>query len=206
MRVGRRRVRRIAYPPGQVVRVSRVGQVALQGGTPQRLSDHLLRAELGTEEPRSAGRNLAALLQVAAATGQGRRGAHELQAIGMQGILHPPHQQCDIGTLPAAVGVQLVQHQEAQPLCSFNQAMLLGTGQDQLQHHIVGEQDVGRVLDDLGLLGIVLLPGVGGEAHRLPAGRVAVAQELLQLAGLTVGQRVHRIDHNRRYSLAPPGS
>src|SRR5262249_44337599 len=67
--------------------------------------------------------------------------------------------------------------------------------QDQLQHHIVGQQDVRRVLEDSPTFFFTFLTGVSGESDRPPAIRVAVAEELAQLVELAVRQRVHRVDY-----------
>ena len=43
--------------------------------------------------------------------------------------------------------------------CSIDKRMLFRSDQHQFQHHIVGEQDMGRILLDLFSLFILLLPG-----------------------------------------------
>jgi hypothetical protein len=87
--------------------------------------------------------------------------------------------------------VKLVEHQEAQPGGLLEQRRVVRPRQDQLQHHVVGEQDVWRARDDLGALGLVLLAGVAAERHR------RTGEVLLQLTELAVGQRVHRVDDDR---------
>jgi hypothetical protein len=113
-------------------------------------------------------------------------------------LADPADEQRHVGTLPAAVGVQLVQHEEVQAGGHPDEALaVLGPGEHQLQHHVVGEQDVRRVVPDRPAARVVLLAGVAGEGDRLPTRPVAVAQELLQLLDLAVGQRVHRVDDDR---------
>jgi hypothetical protein len=58
--------------------------------------------------------------------------------------------------------VQLVEHQKFQPKAVIDHAPIdvLETRQDQLQHHEVGEQDVGRVVSDGLALVAALLAGV----------------------------------------------
>jgi DNA-binding SARP family transcriptional activator len=69
-----------------------------------------------------------------------------------------------------------------------------GRAVDELSHHVVGKQDVGRVLDDFApVLGIVL-PRVTPEGDKLSSGGKADLKELAQLVLLAVGQRVHRVD------------
>ena len=71
---------------------------------------------------------------------------------GGLGALHASrtrrHQQRHVGPLAAPVGVQLVQDEELKALGRRHQLALVGPGEDQLQHHVVGEQDVRRVGDD----------------------------------------------------------
>ena len=65
-----------------------------------------------------------------------------------------------VGALAAAVGVQLVEHEEPKILGLGNELALVGSGEDQLQHHVVREQDVGRVGDDPLAFLVLLLPRV----------------------------------------------
>jgi hypothetical protein len=90
--------------------------------------------------------------------------------------------------------VQLVEHQELQALRRLDDGALHRPREDQLQHHIVGEQDVWRVLEDAPALLLALLAGVRGEGDRSPAVGVAVAEELAEFVELAVGQGVHRVD------------
>ena len=80
------------------------------------------------------------------------------------------HEQRDVGALAAAVGVQLVEDQEPQALGRLDQPFSYGPGEEQLEHHVVGEQDVRRAGDDrLALL--VASPGrcTGAKRHRARA-------------------------------------
>lgn len=124
------------------------------------------------------------------------------QRRGSAHLADASHQQRHVGTLPAAVGVQLVEHQEAQPLCCPDEIVLPGPREDQLQHHVVGEEDVWWRGNDLAALLIRLLARVAAKRDRGLAVGVAVAEELLELAELAVGKRVHRIDDDRLN--APP--
>ena len=54
------------------------------------------------------------------------------------------HQQRDVGALAAPIRVQLVEDQEAQALRRRDEALLVRPREEQLEHHVVGEQDVGR--------------------------------------------------------------
>jgi hypothetical protein len=50
--------------------------------------------------------------------------------------------------------VQLVQYEKPQALSGGDEAIpLVESGQDEFQHHVVGEQDVWRVVEDVGAIG-----------------------------------------------------
>ena len=124
------------------------------------------------------------------------RGADALNSRRVTGVPEPADKESHVGALAAAVSMQLVQDQEPQAPGRLDQAPVPGPGQDQFQHHVVGQQDVGRISDDPGPVLRRLLPGITIEGHRRALG-VADRQELLQLPQLAVGQGVHRIDDNR---------
>ena len=80
-----------------------------------------------------------------------RRRADALEPLGRQPLAHAAHEQRDVGALAAAVRVQLVEHEEPQTRAVADDLAieLVLTGHQELEHHEVGEQDVGRVLGDL---------------------------------------------------------
>ena len=99
--------------------------------------------------------------------------------------------------------MQLVQHQEAQPLGVGDQRfLLLGPGQDQLQHDIVGQQDVRRIGHDAVLFFIAFLAGIALEGDQRFIVWEAQLEELAQLAHLAVGQGVHGVDDDRLDAFA----
>jgi hypothetical protein len=104
----------------------------------------------------------------------------------------------DVSTLTAAVRVKLVKYEEVKSLGGVDQLpSLLGTGEHQFEHHVVGQQDVGRISQD-GFAGVALfLAGVTGERHRFLALAVSEPQELLEFEDLAVGEGVHRVDDDR---------
>lgn len=72
-------------------------------------------------------------------------------------------------------------------------------GKPTLQHHVVGEQEMGRVLAQLGALALAGGPVVAGEAN----GRVAEALQIVLDALLLIsGERVHRIDQDGRQPVS----
>ena len=110
----------------------------------------------------------APLLGAAALGGHGGRGADALHVRRGAGVLDPADQQRHVRALPAPVGVQLVEDEELQALGHPDQRPpVVGPGQHQLQHHVVGEQDVRRVRADPVPVLLVLLAGVAGEGDRL---------------------------------------
>ena len=113
-----------------------------------------------------------------------------------QAVAEPADEQGHVRALAAPVGVQLVQDQEPQALGGLDQSPVPGTGEHKLEHHVVGQQDVGRIRDDPGPVVRGLLPGVTLERHRRALG-IAHLEELLQLPELAVGQGVHRVDDDR---------
>ena len=191
VRWGRRRGDRV--PQG--CQDPRVAQVCLRGRTLQRLADDLGGIEGDAEQQLGDLGDLALLLFRGPATGHGGRGADTGDVVTTKRLTAAPDQEGHIGALAPAVGVQLVEDQEPQPLRRSHQFAVLGAREQQLQHHVVGEQDVRRVAADR-LTGLaLLLAGVAGEAYR-GAIRVAEVQELGEFFLLAVGQGIHRVDHN----------
>ncbi len=92
------------------------------------------------------------------------------------------------------VGVELVEHQVAKALRPLHERPVSHPSEDQLEHHIVGEEDVRRRLDDGPASFVALLSGVALKGHRRLTAGCARDQELLELLGLAVGQGVHGID------------
>src|SRR6185503_8206001 len=78
-----------------------------------------------------------------------------------------------------------------------NQLSILGASEQELQHHVVGQQDIGRIAPDLLAFWPLLLPSEAPEPYGGFTVRVALFDKFPEFLGLAVGQRVHRIDHNR---------
>ena len=100
--------------------------------------------------------------------------------------------------------MQLIQHQELETTGGPHELFLPRPGHHQFQHHIVGEDDIRWVGDDLQLFFVTLLARVAPEGDRRLV--ETPAQELFQLVDLAVCQGVHGIDHDRLDPLAasPP--
>ena len=107
-----------------------------------------------------------------------RRGrAHTHKIAGGDRVLHTSDEHGDIGALPPPVGVEFVEDEEAQIVRRFHQPVFGRTGENQFQHHIVGEQDVRWVLQNLGACLCVFLASIAPECYRGLAGLLRI-QEL----------------------------
>ena len=91
--------------------------------------------------------------------------------------------------------MELVEDQEVQRgSVPLEELALLGTREHQLQHHVVRQQDVGGILQDL-LPGLaLLLARVSAIGHR--RSRKPHLEELVELLDLAVRQGVHGVDHD----------
>ena len=102
--------------------------------------------------------------------------------------------------------MQLVEHKEAQAPELLPQPVVEHPGEDQLQHHVVGQQDVGGLGQDRLPVLVSVLAGVALVGHRRALAPRAAAQELVQLLHLAVGQGVHRVHHDGLGALAGAGA
>ena len=112
------------------------------------------------------------------------------------------NQECHIGSLATAIGMKFVKDKVPQVLGRADQFAVFGTSQQQFQHHVVGEQDIGRVAADRFALFAFLLACVAGIAHGRLVFRIAPFQKLGEFFVLAVGQSIHGIDDNRLDSAA----
>ena len=131
------------------------------------------------------------------ATGHRGRCADAAQSRRRQQRTDAPHQQRHVGTLPPAVGVKLVEHQELQALAVANHVLIdrVLAGHQVLKHHEVRQQDVRRVRADRAAGFGVFLPREARERQRLL--RRDELQELVEFLHLAVGQRIHRVNDDR---------
>ena len=127
--------------------------------------------------------------------------------VAAEPVAHAAHQHGDVGALPAAVGVKLVEHEEIEAL---------GIGDDgpvervlprhqQLEHHEVGEQDVGLAARMRSRSSWRLLARVAGEGRPRCLWQAGLLDEFVELLELAVGQRVHRIDDDGARARLLPG-
>ena len=189
------------YPgPGEATAILR--------GWKQRLVNHMFRADRHAEQPAGHLRDLVQPLLTAAASDHSSAGA-DTQEVGIAASLtQAANQHGHVGPLAAAVSVQFVQHQEFQlSHRPVHKHPFAWSGEHELQHDIVGEQQVRRILQDLLLALQCLLAGVAGKAHRegLPRAcrRVGdVGRQPFQALQLRVDEGVHRIDDDGTYTVS----
>ena len=125
------------------------------------------------------------------------------EALGPEALANAAHEQRHVRTLTAAVGVELVEHEEPEALAVADDASvgLLLPRHEELEHHEVGEEDVrGLVCNPLPLVS-VFLPRIAGERDR-PVPR-HLADELVELLHLGVGERVQSGRRRWRACAAP---
>jgi len=97
--------------------------------------------------------------------------------------------------------VEFIENEKLQISGRAYEFALFGAGKDQLEHHIIGEQDIGRILDDDLALLFLFLPGIFGETEGIAIAGEAIVDEFLQFAILAVGEGVHRVDDDRLDAL-----
>ena len=181
----------------------RVRRIDRRGRAFQRFADDLLGREVHAEQRPGHLGDLDPLVFAAAAArhGGGRADADNVVA---EGVAAPADEHRNVGALAAAIGVQLVEHEEPEPPGGSHQLAVLAAREQQLQHHVVREQDVGRIPPDR-LSGLSsFLPGIAGKPNGAPAFRVAPVDELPELLALAVGERVHRVDDDGPDAAAGP--
>lgn len=123
------------------------------------------------------------------------RSSDALQTLRSGCITQSADQHRNVRTLPTAIGVQLVQHEELQAGGRSDQALpLVRPGQQEFEHDVVREENVRRIREDVLAVSVAVLPGVAAERHRLSTCRIAPLEEFLELQELAVGQGVHRVD------------
>ena len=185
----------VSYPRGFDVDL---GRRAFEG-----LADDLLRREGHAEQRLRHLRHFEILLLAAPAARHGGGGAHAEEFVP-EGVATAANEHRDVGALAPAIGMQLVEDEELEPLGGSHQRAILASREEKLQHHVVREQNIGRVGPN-GLARVVpLLPRIAGEAHRGFAFRVALVDELPELLGLAVGEGVHGVDDDGLDAAAGP--
>src|SRR5262245_60314064 len=121
-------------------------------------------------------------------------------------VAHTAHQHRYVGALPTAISVKLIEDDEIQPLGITDDGAieLVLARHQELEHHKVGQQNVGLALSDALPFLLAFLPGVTRKARPQPLRQLGLIKELLELLHLAVSQCIHRIDDDgasaRRFS------
>ena len=121
--------------------------------------------------------------------------------------LDAPDEHGDIRTLPPTVGVKLVKNEVPEILeDGISNRPLLHPCEQELEHHVVGEEDLRGILAHRLPPLLLFLAGVlaEGDGKIAPCAPFVVVLVGVEFVGLRVNQRVHRIDDHRGYSLSSP--
>ena len=172
----------------------RIGGGGRNRGALQGFGDYAALGDGNAEQLGGHAGDHLALVLLRPFAGHRGRGSDAQKLLRLQALPDAAHQQRHVCTLAAAVGVELVQDQEpkAGAVADDPAVQFLLPRHQQLQHHEVGEENVGRMVGNPPPLVPVLLPRVAGERDRGLAGHLA--DELAQLVHLGVRERVHRVD------------
>jgi hypothetical protein len=95
--------------------------------------------------------------------------------------------------------MQLVENDELEPLGILDHSLveLALSRHQELEHHEIGRQDVGLGLHDLHAFVLVFLSGVPCEGRPQVFRQAGLVEKFVEFLALTVGQRIHRVDHDR---------
>lgn len=123
-----------------------------------------------------------------------RRSSHAKKVVGVELGAETPDEHRHVRALPPAICVQLVKDEELKPLAVLHHLTILRVArEDEVEHHVVRQKDVRRVLADSLAIFLALLTRVAADRDRLgPFG--IVAEKLTHLLALAVCKRIHRID------------
>jgi len=110
-----------------------------------------------------------------------------------------PEEQGDVAAQGAPVGVDLVEDHEAAAVV-LEQVVPVGRpDQEVFEHHVVGEEDVGRTLAERSPVGVFRAAVVPSHPHVRVPRLGEIGRDPLLLVG---GQGVHRVDQDRRQAAA----
>jgi hypothetical protein len=167
------------------------------------LVDYPFRGERASEHDRGDLANLFAL-------GSGASNRHHSRGRANAGDVllalcaDTPDEHSNIRALAAPVGMEFVEYEEAKILVDrISDWSLLDPRQQELEHHVVGQQDMGRVFPHALSRLLPFLTRVLTEGDRETPARAFLVVFLigLELDGLRIDQGVHRVDDNRRHAL-----
>ena len=120
-------------------------RVSLRSDAPERFADDMLRPDRHAEKLAGHRGDLSLLLSEVPRARERGRCANALQVRRVEELADPANQHRHVRSLSPSIGVQLVQHQELKTLGRLDERPLLWSGEDQFQHDVVRQQDVGRL-------------------------------------------------------------
>ena len=198
----RRLLARVSDTVAQARSELRRFKIGLLCFAPQTFTHHVIGLDCDAKKLRGQRGHLPLLFGESVRSSDRRRSSDALEILVGHQLAQPTHEHGDIAALPTAIGVEFVQHEELQSGSHLHELVLVRPREDQFEHHVIREQNIRGLLQDF-LSGLnVILAGVAFEGHRRLARRVAVIEEFLQLALLTVGESVHRINDDRLNAFA----
>ena len=121
------------------------------GRSAQGFVDNRVRSDLHTEQTRCRfGDCYCPAFAVAFVRHRGGRSYTDRRGVRRATIAQPSDQDSDIGALPASIGMQLVENDELETVGVRYHLTIdaVLTGQQQLGHHEVGQENVGRIVSD----------------------------------------------------------
>ena len=98
--------------------------------------------------------------------------------------------------------MKLIKYEKLESLSLLHQLPLFDAGENQLQHDVVCQQDVGRVLANPLASLFVFLAGIAVITNQGLVFAKPTFEELVEFFLLAVGQSIHRVDDDGLY--APP--
>ena len=98
----------------------------------------------------------------------------------------------DVCALATAIGVEFVEDEEFE-VGGLDQGFLMHSGEHEFEHDVVGQQDLGRVVLDVGFLGEGFLARVFFDADGCVGD---LAEEFVEFFFLGVDEGVHRVDED----------
>src|SRR5262245_10321397 len=108
----------------------------------------MLGLHLRTKQERCKMSDLGSLFIISPRSCYCCRSADTLQLERCKSIAYPANEQCHISTLATAIRMQFIKDEELESLCGLDEIFLSRSREEELQHHIVCEEDIRRVGDD----------------------------------------------------------
>ena len=133
------------------------------GGARKAFVDHGIAGNCRPEQPRCYRGHRCSAIGLTSFACHCRRGTNAYRlAIGAEPVAHAAHKHCHVSPLASPIGMEFVEYDEVEAVRVGNHRAVKGAlpRHEQLEHHEIGEKDVGlRVADALALLLAFLASG-----------------------------------------------